>query len=616
MLSLLLGVVCGGEKRWPLAVVRRARSNNFNNKTKSVVSGRGTRFEKSKLVAQAPADTRFGRAVATTGSVAIVGGESLVWVFRLDDGSLLSTLSACDSSERFGSSLAASGGVVMVGAPGPRSGAVHVFQSDHYETAWTHVVEMTAQVERFGCAVGLSGGLAAVGASSSVFLFRGGGRRWAHVATLKAPDGRGTDRFGRAVAVSGALVVVGAPGADSDEGTAYVFRAGDEVTQVAKLKARDGAPGDAFGCSVAVSGELVVAGAAGKDDGPRRDVGAAYAFRTSDSKLVAKIGPSDGAPEDFFGIQVAVDGRVVIAGAYWRDDAGWDSGAAYAFDVRDDGWRQLAKLAASDAAAHDLFGSSVAISAGSVVVGAPCDDGTRPGSAYAFRAPDGDAFPANDYGTSRARWTRDRIDAALETLGIARLCDDFERFSDRHRPRLLACLRLLCRVAALWLSHETLRLFCAADLPVLAVVSAQLLVLLSPVLFCALAAAASVSLFAVPSWRRASVLLLADSVLSESRWALVGYRRWDAPKKTFLDLASLLLFGCVAAPLACAYVLALCAKLLRAARPRVCFLDVDRDDARVIFDRCVLPPVKRRAPDVADLLDYTLQDRALLLVVP
>ena len=50
-------------------------------------------------------------------------------------------------------------------------------------------------------------------------------------------------------------------------------------------------------------------------------------------------------------------------------------------------WTQQAKLTASDAAADDLFGYSVAVSGDTAVVGANFDDtaaGTDAGSAYVF----------------------------------------------------------------------------------------------------------------------------------------------------------------------------------------------------------------------------------------
>ena len=60
--------------------------------------------------------------------------------------------------------------------------------------------------------------------------------------------------------------MVGAPlddgAAGINQGSAYVFvRSGGVWSQQQKLLASDAAAGDAFGCSVAISGETVVVGA-------------------------------------------------------------------------------------------------------------------------------------------------------------------------------------------------------------------------------------------------------------------------------------------------------------------------------------------------------------------
>jgi hypothetical protein len=64
-----------------------------------------------------------------------------------------------------------------------------------------------------------------------------------------------------------------------------------------------------------------------------------------------------------------------------------DSGAAYVFVRQADGtWPQVAKLGASDGASDDYFGTAVALSANSAVIGAYRDDdqGEDSGSAYIF----------------------------------------------------------------------------------------------------------------------------------------------------------------------------------------------------------------------------------------
>jgi len=100
-------------------------------------------------------------------------------------------------------------------------------------------------------------------------------------AKLVANDGAAADRLG-AVSISddGNTLAVGAYGAN-DKGAAYVyFRlvAGSGLSkwsQRAKLIAKDGKAGDLFGCSVAISGDVIIVGAAGSAHGNR---GAAYIF--------------------------------------------------------------------------------------------------------------------------------------------------------------------------------------------------------------------------------------------------------------------------------------------------------------------------------------------------
>ena len=97
----------------------------------------------------------------------------------------------------------------------------------------------------------------------------------------------------------------------------------------------------------------------------------------------AKLTASDAAAGDLFGISVAIDGETAVVGANADDTAaGTDAGSAYVFVRSGVSWSQQAKLTASDAAAGADFGVSVAISGNTIVVGADLDDDA--GSAYVF----------------------------------------------------------------------------------------------------------------------------------------------------------------------------------------------------------------------------------------
>jgi uncharacterized protein (DUF2345 family) len=151
-----------------------------------------------------------------------------------------------------------------------------------------------------------------------------------------------------------------------------------------KTTAADGAVNDQSGKSVAISGDTLVVGAFG-DDSAR---GAAYVFARNwggadNWGQVQKLAASDGAADDWFGFSVAISGDTVVVGA--RGDDSY-KGAAYVF-ARNwggaDNWGQVKKLTASDGVANDYFGWAVAISGDTVVVGAYGDDGFR-GAAYVF----------------------------------------------------------------------------------------------------------------------------------------------------------------------------------------------------------------------------------------
>jgi hypothetical protein len=155
-----------------------------------------------------------------------------------------------------------------------------------------------------------------------------------------------------------------------------------------KLVAADAAAGDYFGWSVAIDGDTVVIGAPEAGTG-----GAVYVLRTTDDGAtydeVAKLTASDAAAGDGFGHSVAIDGDTVVVGADGKDSY---TGAAYVFRTSDgwDTYGQVAKLTAGDAAAWDGFGWSVAIDGATIVFGAWGKD-TFSGAVYVFRTSDGGA---------------------------------------------------------------------------------------------------------------------------------------------------------------------------------------------------------------------------------
>ncbi len=225
---------------------------------------------------------------------------------------------------------------------------------------------------------------------------------------LTASDGHAQDLFGTSVATSGETIVVGAAShhitPDRKQGTVYVFvkpaSGWEDMRESAKLTVSDAADGDAFGCSVAISGETIVVGARGDHVGPNRNQGAAYVFVRpasgwEDMTETVKLTASDGGTEDEFGCSVAVSEETIVVGARGaKTGSNQGQGAAYVFVKDKPGatfTAESARLTASDGAAFDGFGVSVAICGETIVVGAPFDDiGSQDGqgSAYVFVQPD------------------------------------------------------------------------------------------------------------------------------------------------------------------------------------------------------------------------------------
>ena len=332
----------------------------------------------------------------------------------------------------FGSSVAFDGETIVVGAPfdDSKKGAAYLFVKpgggwDNPSGTGTVDLTETAKLtapnaaveDEFGYSVAVDGNTVVVGAysddstdtggnpvanSGSAYVFTkpssGGWVSTGTAATLTATDAAAGDEFGSSVAVDGNTVVVGASGDDGQSetldfmGSAFVFvmpGSGGWVSTstAAKLTASTRGDNDYFGRSVAIDGDSIVVGADEAEntvDGSQVKTGSGYVFTkpgtgwATDTET-AKLTASDSAATDKFGYAVALDGDTVVVGAYGNDSS---RGSAYVFTKPASGWddgTEAAQLTASDRAANDRFGSSVALDGGTVVVGAQNND-----TAYLF----------------------------------------------------------------------------------------------------------------------------------------------------------------------------------------------------------------------------------------
>ena len=401
------------------------------------------------------AGDRFGDSVGIAGNRAVVGApfqESLNnqntsitnggWGHTFSRGSggwsydEFLAVSNPQVEGRLGSSVAVAGSTVMAGAPSYNQnnntdpGEITIASLSSLTNSWATEFTKTGQFgnDLFGSSVALDTGIAVVGAPGALigsdalagkaYLYTKNNNVWGPAATAiwsaGTNAGAGTI-FGSSVAVDSNTVVIGSPGEDSGSGAAYVFTKANNVWSAVRLTASDRANADSFGRWVAVDGDFVVVGSWRDDDGGT-DSGSVYVFTkpsggwgtwgtlptSSKAALTAKLTASDAAADDHFGWSVAVDGDNVVVGAYGNDDNGSDSGSVYLFTKPSGGWvtaTETVKLTAPDGAADDNFGDSVAAGGGRVIVGAPGDESDT-GAAYVFSIPEWTAITGSGPGST------------------------------------------------------------------------------------------------------------------------------------------------------------------------------------------------------------------------
>ncbi|MFN3436891.1 MAG: beta strand repeat-containing protein [Acidovorax sp.] len=264
--------------------------------------------------------------------------------------------------------------------------------------------------------------------AGAAHVFTRVGTLWSHQAYVKASNTEANDNFGHSVALSGDgnTLAVSALNEDSnatgiggdqasnsrmDAGAVYLFtRTGTVWSQQAYIKASNAWQGQAFGVSLVLSfdGSTLAVGANGEGSnavgigGAQNNTsanasGAVYVFARSAAVWTQQeyIKSSNSQAGDLFGTSVSLssDGNTLAVGAVGEssnaagiggaqsDNSTLQSGAAYLFTRSGATWSQRAYLKASNTAATDMFGSSVALSAdgSALAVGALAEDSSATG---------------------------------------------------------------------------------------------------------------------------------------------------------------------------------------------------------------------------------------------
>jgi hypothetical protein len=310
-----------------------------------------------------------------------------------------------------GTSASISGNTAVLGAPshpgfeGP--GAAFVFVESG--GAWTEQQVLTPPDgltgDSFGNSVAISGDTLVVGAyrhtvgnafyAGVVYVFVQSGGVWSLQQEISASKPEAEANYGWAVAISGDTILVGATEAgiagQPIGGAGYVLtRSGVTWTEQQILTAPDAAADDKLGFAVALDGTTAVLGAATKSTGAGVAAGAAYVFVQAGGtwSLQQELTAADGAADDDFGSAVAISGDTALIGALDASPGGvMNGGAVYVEQRSGVAWALQQKLTASDEAPSDFFGSALGVAGDTAVIGASqhtVSGVSESGAAYVF----------------------------------------------------------------------------------------------------------------------------------------------------------------------------------------------------------------------------------------
>lgn len=287
-----------------------------------------------------------------------------------------------------GTSVGIHGNVAVAGAPGEclddngnnylsNAGAAYVFERD-LSGNWIQVQRLVApdrssSQENFGTTISVYGNFLAVGCRSStdaggqnflansgaVYIYeRNSTGVWDFVQKIVASDRVQMGLFCYSLQLEAHTLIVGAPGATLDEtGSNYLLAAGAMYsfemdvngvwTQTQKITPPDRDSLDNFGTSVALSGDLAVAGATWDDETPLSatdipNAGSAYAYVRGPSgtwSLLSEINAFDRDTADTFGFSVGAFGETIMVGTSNEDEDSLSlntktgAGAVYIYDA-------------------------------------------------------------------------------------------------------------------------------------------------------------------------------------------------------------------------------------------------------------------------------------------
>lgn len=355
----------------------------------------GSVTPEAKLIADVSLGAQLGLSVAVSGNTVIAGafrdntaGQNAGALFAYErvDGvwSAPVRLNApipCNLGERV-----AIDGDTAFGFGGCSGGSVHVFQRTAGIWAFSQRINVPGS-GTFGLSMALQGDVALIGdqARATAYVFTRTGGVWSQQAALT--PSQPAQAFGSSVALDGDTALIATEQADSFAGVAYVFtRSGSTWTERARL-ASPSSDFPFFGMAVALHDGTALISTGGPISA-LDEPGAVHVFVGGGSNwaLEATLLPARPTNGEFFGASIDYENDVAVIGSplSWHEETDIvDAGNTYVFSRAAGTWTEAFKLAASDPARGDQFGTSVSLS-GNLIVGGAKNGNLRHGAAYTF----------------------------------------------------------------------------------------------------------------------------------------------------------------------------------------------------------------------------------------
>jgi hypothetical protein len=205
-------------------------------------------------------------------------------------------------------------------------------------------------------------------------LFAKSQNGWEASALLTPAEPATLPGFGRAVALGSSFAAMGAPGDEGGDGPVHLYARGGAPSLQKTLDApgstMQGEVFHEYGTALAGNEQTLFVGAPLEDgsleDGPLEGGGAVHAFERG--RLAATLHGTEA--NENFGTSLAVSGNLLVVGAAATYSSGQLAGAAYVFSRDGTGqWREVCRLKGKDAG--ESFGQAVAIDGARIAVGAP-----------------------------------------------------------------------------------------------------------------------------------------------------------------------------------------------------------------------------------------------------